>query len=141
MSCYVVERITIDRILTGLAREENRFLLYILKGGDYKSCYMSEDDFNKYGKQLWKMNRLNYDRRYPKQRSSGTQIESLYYYQPVYYLSRMQFFKSLQCFLYQCNDSDLVINTKLYRLLNKIKGILAIQIIGDLPEYESAKWE
>lgn len=141
MSCFVVNKITIDRILTGLSKNDYRSLMHQIKGGDYKNCYMEESELNKYGKQLWKLNRLNYDRRYPDQRSSGTQIESLYYYQPVYYMSKMQFYKSIECLVYQCSDSDLIMNTKLYKALVEIKNILASYIISELPEYESAKWE
>lgn len=141
MSCYIVEEKTIDRILTELNKDENKWLLYILKGGDYKTCYMSDDDFYFYGRKLWKMNRLNCGRRYPKQRAETTKIENVYAYAPVYCDSKMQFYKTLTCFLYQCCDSDLITNTKLYKAMKEIKNQLAGNILRETKEYQNCKWE
>ncbi len=61
-------------------------------------------------------------------------------YKPEIYLSLVQVFKSLQCWMYQCCEGD-VPKTKLYQFFTKIENHLALKIVMDLPEYDEAKWE
>lgn len=53
--------------------------------------------------------------------------------------SEVQFFKSLQCFLYQCAEGD-VDERPLYRTLTAIAELLAPFINQKSPEYEAAAW-
>ena len=141
MSCYIVDKITIDRILTEIAKDEYKWLLYRLKDEEYKECYMKEEDFEFYGQKLWKMNRLNYERRYPKQRNNSTKIEAVYTYERVVFCSKMQFYKTLTCFLYQCCDSDLITETKLYKTMQDIKRSLGEHILHESEEWRKCNWE
>jgi hypothetical protein len=52
----------------------------------------------------------------------------------------MQVLKSLQCWLYQCNEGD-VPTTELYGLFDTdVQMYLMDTIITKLPEYEEATW-
>jgi hypothetical protein len=55
-------------------------------------------------------------------------------------VSLMQVLKSLQCWLYQCDEGD-VPTTELYGLLDTdVQLYLMTKIITQLPEYEEAYW-
>ena len=58
---------------------------------------------------------------------------------PLAALSGVQFFKSLQCFLYQCCEGD-VDGKPLYKTLTAIQHLLAPFINTDSPEYDAAEW-
>ena len=58
---------------------------------------------------------------------------------PLEAMSQVQFFKSLQCFLYQCCEGD-VDEKPLYKTLDAIKGLLAPSINQDSAEYDAAEW-
>jgi hypothetical protein len=53
--------------------------------------------------------------------------------------SDAQFFKTLQCFLYQCAEGD-VDEKPLYKTLEAVKDLLAPFIQQESPEYEAAAW-
>lgn len=53
--------------------------------------------------------------------------------------SEVQFFKTLQCFLYQCCEGD-VDEKPLYKTLADIEALLAPCINQESPEYEAAEW-
>lgn len=52
----------------------------------------------------------------------------------------IQILKSLQCFIYQCSEGDMI-KDKLYLMLRDIERILINYIISHLEEYKKAKWE
>ena len=58
---------------------------------------------------------------------------------PLEALSEVQFFKSLQCFLYQCTEGD-VDEKPLYKTLSVIQNLLSPFINRDSPEYDAAVW-
>ena len=60
-------------------------------------------------------------------------------WKPLIAFSEVQFFKSLQCFLYQCCEGD-VDEKPLYKTLSAIRGLLAPFINQDSAEYEAAEW-
>jgi len=60
-------------------------------------------------------------------------------WKPVTAFSEVQFFKSLQCFLYQCCEGD-VDEKPLYKALDAIRELLAPSINEDSAEYDAAEW-
>jgi hypothetical protein len=62
-----------------------------------------------------------------------------YHYKPAHG-SRMQVLKSLQCWLYQCTEGD-VVTKPLYKFFqDTVEPHLMSSIIADLPEYQAAAW-
>lgn len=56
-------------------------------------------------------------------------------------LSRIQLFKSLQCWMYQCTEGDIPEKSKLYKVFkHKIVSHLAVSIVQSMPEYDEAEW-
>jgi hypothetical protein len=63
-----------------------------------------------------------------------------YRYRLTHSVPLVQVLKSLQCWLYQCNEGD-VPQTALYGLFdNDVQVYLMTEIIDALPEYQSAIW-
>ena len=60
-------------------------------------------------------------------------------WKPLEAFSEVQFFKSLQCFLYQCTEGD-VDEKPLYKPLSAIQNLLAPFINTDSPQYDAAEW-
>ena len=60
-------------------------------------------------------------------------------WKPLEAFSETQFFKSLQCFLYQCCEGD-VDEKPLFKTLSAIKEWLAHFIDEDSEEYDAAEW-
>ena len=58
---------------------------------------------------------------------------------PLEAFSEVQFFKSLQCFLYQCSEGD-VDEKPLYKALADVEATMPADIKRDSPEYEAAEW-
>ena len=63
-----------------------------------------------------------------------------YHYEVTESVPLVQVLKSLQCWLYQCNEGD-VPQTALYTLFdNDVQVYLMTEIIDALPEYQNAIW-
>lgn len=57
----------------------------------------------------------------------------------LYNSNKMQFFKSLQCYTYQCCEGK-VPERNLYKSLEKLENALAYDIISRMPAYDMAEW-
>lgn len=127
MSSYVVEYKTIDRIITGLAIYYTNFILE-----DW-----GFEDNNDLGRFLLGMNIDAVDLRYNETNDRKCVDDYVYIYQPS--LSRVQFVKSLACFLYQCFEGN-VPSRDLYIELERIKNVVAYDIVVNMPMYDEAEW-
>jgi len=54
-------------------------------------------------------------------------------------LHRVEVYKAIRCYLYQCAEGD-VHKSPLYKAVAEIAEALADAIISDMPEYEAANW-
>lgn len=137
MSCYLVSNKTIDRILTRI--QFNRRSIWVMdqNTGKAERDEISSDELSEIGREMLKLNERNFFGCYPKESNN---ISNLYKFNSVS-CTKMQFYKSLQCFLYQCSDVKEVIETDLFKKLEKIQHDIAIEIISNLREYNDAEWE
>lgn len=62
-----------------------------------------------------------------------------YRYAPAH-CSEIQVLKSLQCFLYQCMEGEVVKRLLYQFLVTVVEHHLMSSIISDLPEYDRAEW-
>ena len=138
MSCYMVKKETIDCIVTAIKEDERKgWIVRGMRNNDH-DCHDSPWELTDLGKKLWKMNKLNVFRRL-KNRSGYGKIKEDYVFSNRVSPSKFQRLKSFQCFLYQCCDSKLIEQTKLYQALEKIKNELLDGIVETLPEYKKAE--
>ena len=129
MSAYVVSKKTIDIITTYMHGKRYQHIAgyYPAIADAYKS------DATKLGQALWSMNVKAVDQRYEEKNPVN-----LYRYQVVP-AHRMQVYKSLQGYLYQCAEGN-VPESPLYKDVERMLHHIASDIISNLPAYEKADW-
>lgn len=115
MSAYVVEKKTIDRIVTYL-KDTNK-----------------THDPNALGQMLWDLNIKSVNSVYDEQGPTDTYK---YNWMPT---RKIQVLKSMACFLYQSCEGGLH-EEELYKFIDKERNALAVTIVYGLPEYEESEW-
>jgi hypothetical protein len=140
MSAFMVEDATINRVVTWLKREvtTSRFTLDWL-AREYDVDLTSDQWDKKLAEAMFELNCEGVNARYGE--GEAEKFRPLNFtYKPEVYHSLVQVFKSLQCWKYQCGEGN-VPDTKLYQFFEEVGYNLAVKIVMDLPEYETAKWE
>ena len=147
MSAYVVDYKTINRIVSKLKGQVER-------GGMWETSYVlgpvltaaeiaweGQQTYQTLGMALLAANVDAVQQRYPDDTPEtlpGPIDETPLGYRFKYdQTSKVQAVKSLGCLLYQMAEGD-VTERPLYKALQHLEGQWAIQIVHDLPEYESA---
>ena len=126
MSAYIVEKQTIDRIVTYLQTPDVRQHI------DYHHPSLA-GTAREQGQRLWGMNVQAVDARYEERNAVTLYRHSTALCSPV------QTLKSIRCLLYQCSEGD-VPETELWRALDTLSVDLAIEIVAGLPEWDAAQW-
>ena len=119
MSAFIVEKETIDAIVGAT--------ISLLPASLNKGA-------NSYGRSLWAMNRRAVNQRYGE---LGKPLA--YRYTSVPPQSKVQNYKTLRGFLYQCCEGG-VPESKLYRVLESIAAGMAEDIVQSSGEYDRAEW-
>ena len=127
---------TINNILTGLTSK--KWVDGIMGKYPFEDVIKKEEDFNKLGKRLLRLNINALIQRYKDDKNQYKGILNNYKFNFVK-SSKIQFIKNLQCFLYQCLEGN---NTKkkLYKDLKKVENALINSYISNLKEYKKASW-
>jgi hypothetical protein len=139
MSAFLVEDKTINYIVNWLRSE--RFLLseipYKLKALGFDMDKVDWEE--KLGLAMFQLNISGVEARYGK--GEAVKFRQMdYHYRRTLSAPLAQVLKSLQCWLYQCNEGD-VPTTALYGLFdNDVQLYLMTEIIDALPEYQNAYW-
>ncbi|MFA5932869.1 MAG: hypothetical protein WCV81_01225 [Microgenomates group bacterium] len=134
MSAFLVEDITINRVVNWMILElpNNYYLAEELKKMGY-----TEGDPEKLAKDMFQLNIASLKQRYG---SAEGFRDFDFTYKLTYPVTKIQVLKSLQCWLYQCCEGN-VVRKKFYRLFDEVvKVCLMKSIIYDLPEYDEARW-
>jgi len=139
MSAFMVEDQTINRVVTWLTREVSTHFPYIDRiARKYDVDLVSEKWDEKLANAMFQLNCDGVNARYGE--GEAEKFRPLNFtYRPEGDTFRVQVLKSLQCWMYQCNEGD-VPQTKLYRFFEEVENYLALKIVMDLPEYDKAKW-
>jgi hypothetical protein len=139
MSAFMVADTTINDVVNWLRREVFCFSLIPHKltelGFDTGKSGWAE----RLGYAMFQLNINGVDARYGN--GAAPEFRKLdYRYEVTEPVPLVQVLKSLQCWLYQCNEGA-VPETELYQLFDDdIRGYLMSKIISLLPEYEEAEW-
>ena len=136
MSSFLVSDKTLNNIVTGLTSKG--WTDCIMWNYPFKDIIKEDKDFNKFGKELLKLNLNALSERYGDDKKGNKEILNAYKFEFVD-SSKIQFIKNLQCFLYQCSEGN---NTKkkLYKDLKKVEDAFINSYISDLEEYKKANW-
>ncbi len=139
MSAYMVNDETINRVVYWLYWEVTKYQwlkdkLEQASGIDTTSYAWSET----LGKAMFALNIAGVNDRYGEGEAEKFR-ELTYRYKPAHG-SPIQVLKSLQCWLYQCTEGE-VVKRPLYRFFqDTVEPHLMSRIIADLPEYQAAAW-
>ena len=149
MSAYVVDPKVINQIVSALQSAINQEGAYPSKYPDLR--YMKNKNLREMaeepaelGRAMYAMNINAVEQRYPgKGELPGTYTDGenldAYRYRFILDTPRLQVYKSLQCYLYQCTEGD-VNELPLYAALVEFRAELAQHIVEHSPEYEKAVW-
>lgn len=135
MSAYIVEDFCIKKVITYLldsrAKAMESHISGPVKGLGYDLS--RNDGCLKLAKDMLAMNVEAVAARY-----GSADSEKFGAFSEVH-CSKIQAYKSLQCFLYQCTEGD-VDEKPLYKALKEVENSLAASIVNELPEYDKAVW-
>jgi hypothetical protein len=136
MSAFLVGKQTIDRILSFVSSECRKSECF--KGELARDLNVDFSDYgwgDTLGQKMWELNQLAH--RY------GDEKEVLRYlfFDVSGSVSRIQMFKSLKCWLYQCAEGEIPEKSILYKVFShEIVRYLALRIVEETPEYDEAEW-
>jgi hypothetical protein len=139
MSAFMVKDKMINYVVNWLRREIDRLPIIAHKlkevGFDMSQAGWAE----RLGQEMFLLNIKAVNARYGS--GEAARFRKLdYRFDHTEAVSLMQLLKSLQCWLYQCNEGD-VPESALYGLFDTdVQLYLMDTIISKLPEYEEAEW-
>ena len=129
MSAYVVQKETIDRVLSACFQNDP----YVRDAFNLRGA--PDDYLNLVGQDLWKMNAAAVGCRY------NEKPESLPAYRFTFRIQhKVQYLKSCQCLHYQCSEGEMIEKLPLYKMLSLLIRDLQSSIIAGLTEYNEAQW-
>jgi hypothetical protein len=139
MSAFMVADKTINYVVNWLRREIDRLPLISHKLKEVGFDTGVPGWAEKLGQAMFQLNIIAVDARYGNG-EAGKFRKLDYHFEHTEAVSLMQVLKSLQCWLYQCNEGD-VPETELYGFFDTdVQMYLMDKIITALPEYEEAEW-
>jgi hypothetical protein len=139
MSAYMVRDETINRVISWLSGEITRSEWLKRKVTDTLCLDTNKPNWEEIlGLAMFELNIQGVNERYGE--GEAQKFRKLnYHYTPAHGLN-IQVLKSLQCWLYQCMEGEVVKNP-LYQFFDiVIAPYLMSSIISDLPEYQRAEW-
>jgi hypothetical protein len=141
MSAFIVADKTINNVVNWLRRDVDldRFSRIPRKLKELGFDTGKSGWAGRLGYAMFQLNIIAVDARYGSGEARKFRLLN-YHYEVIEPVPLVQVLKSLQCWLYQCNEGD-VPTTGLYTLFdNDVQLYLMNEIIGTLPEYQHAVW-
>lgn len=134
MSAFIVENMTINRIVSFFSMPTNPFIQYKIK--KILSLDMTKQkDCKKLAALMFRMNIQAVNQRYSGRAEDFRTMK--FNYQFTLDSKPIKTLKSLNCWIYQCSE-DVIDTSKEYKLFVSIANIISNEIISDLPEYDKA---
>ena len=135
MSAYLVDKETIDKILTGLKETYTTGYSYT---GQYLEQFAggkldNDEALTAIGQKMWDLNCQSVNDRYNEKGRAPR------YKYAFAHTHRIATYKALQCLTYQSCEGDND-QTPLYLALTKVEHALAAEIIRNLPQYDACRW-
>jgi hypothetical protein len=139
MSAFMVADETINRVIAWLSLEISMARWLKIKVEDTLQIDTSKHNWEEeLGHAMFELNIAGVNDRYGK--GEAKTFRALDYRYTPAHGSKIQVLKSLQCWLYQCMEGE-VIKKPLYQFFDTVvEPHLMRSIISDLPEYNRARW-
>ena len=131
MSAFMVSNETIETIINGVFWSgESNWMGCLIEAG-----YFDEANFIRLGNELLAMNRDAVNQRYKE----NEEAPKFKWSQKLPLRTNFQVLKAMECLKYQCSEGN-VMETELYKLLEKMIYAQMYEIVHGLEGYEKAKW-
>lgn len=134
MSAFLVADATIHKAVSFLADDRD---------GDHIRRHISEklgiDISTNSGRAALGNLMLSLNREALAVRYGDNEPATCYEFRPVP-VTRLQAFKSLQCWHYQCCEGNIPEESQLYQVMAEVSGRMAEMIVSRLAEYDRAEW-
>lgn len=142
MSSFIVNDKTINRLLTFIDKwnfnedKETKEAFFNLTAKPYREEDIDapEKVLSRVGTKLLSLNAEAVSQRYSEEQQ---EIVYLYQYKPC---KLPQAYNHLRCLTYQMAEGDIV-KKKLYRILQKMETLMAVEIADGTEEVKKAEWE
>lgn len=143
MSAYITGDETINKILGFIKAdcEKNSYIYRPLenKGLGWKDGGHHRDAACALGSEMRNLNIQAFCARYEGEILETLLANDNYQYGDKLRPSRIQAFKSLRCWLYQCSEGD-VPETDLFKAFDEVSKNMASHIVSRTPEFDAAVW-
>ena len=140
MSAFIVEDKTINTVLAFIKTDsaKNAHIYRPLENDIANLTFNTPDALKALGNMMFDLNIRAVEALYGK--GQAKKFRPLdYQYAAKLPPSRIQVFKSLKCWLYQCSEGD-VPETDLFKAFYEVSGNMAKHIVTRMPEFDAATW-
>lgn len=136
MSAFVVKDKTINRVVTFLSMGRDLdWIRRLLASNGYD--LETDTGKKKLADDMFSLNVKGVDARYGEGEANHFRpLNFAYRLEP--HFSTITAYKSLGCWLYQCQEGDIAEESALYKLMSQVKGLIAEHIVSGLAEYDKA---
>lgn len=137
MSAYIVNDQTINRIIATLeqCKDFGDYINYPTLTAEL-CAMMTECKPAEFGLKMYRLNLAGVEQNYSEDLSD---LKNYYHYRPVMVDTPKQLYKSLHCFLYQCDNGEND-NDSLFRALDDFRSHLARWLVEQSREYDGLEW-
>jgi len=142
MSAFIVDDSAINRVVSHIYMHAGRNSMLgvsYMRALENYPLHLNEG-LNKLADDMFKLNVLAVDIRYPSDPDVKSEIDEFQYKFTPDTGSLHQVLASLRCWLYQCSEGDIPETSELYEAMTKIKHSLAYEIIDASPEWKATTW-
>ena len=140
MSAFVCQDATINRAVSFLAMDRDGEYLRKTITAETGCDLATQAGKQALGLAMFKLNCDGVDSRYGE--NQAAEFRPLdYQFRLEISVNRIQAYKSLKCWLYQCSEGEIPETSLLFASMNKIALELADDIVRRLPAYDAAKWD
>lgn len=139
MSAFIVNDETINKILAFMKADCKRNPHIYRPLEVMNLVWTGKDAGERWGAMMLDLNIDAVCARYSGEKADVLKKDREFGHNGVLPPSRIQAFKSLKCWLYQCSEGD-VPETDLFKAFYEVSGNMAKHIVTRTPEFEAATW-
>lgn len=138
MSAFIVEDEVINRVLGFLWCERSNSCYQRILRDEQGIEILTDEGRDKLGRAMFELNCNAVEQRYGE--GEAKEFRPLDYRPGIALCNKVQAYKSLRCWLYQCMEGDVPETSLLYATMQRISDEMAHEIVSNLDAYEKARW-
>lgn len=140
MSAYVVSNETINAILAFMKADSGRSPHIYRSLENMDLVWTGKDAAWALGCMMLDLNIEAVCARYSDEKADVLKEGREFEHNGILPPSRIQAFKSLQCWLYQCTEGHIPEESDLFKAFSDVRNKMAVYIVNHLKEYDTATW-